>query len=352
MTYRAAVFAILIALAALVGPSAVAVATPGLEHVDPPGAPPHAHGPGELPAPAADAAEAACRPGYEHHPGMGCARGKGDGLYEVTSDDGGTYSTHGADPNHAASHGTTMEPGDPTRMPICRAAGDYRTVILYTYLSGNTNNVSNSRAAIRDVMKRSNHVLNEESLASSSSSPKMADYEVQCTSGEITVSAFASTARGMARVYDSAKAAGFNRSTEKYLIFADFTDPNGGCGYGELYMDSTKSTSNPNNGRSYGVVYKPCWTDLTPMHELAHMMGAAQNGAPFNSGAGHCNDGLDVLCYADGGSKSNYKATYCTGSLKFDCGKDTYFDTLPESGEWLATNWNLGWTGNRFLYVR
>lgn len=303
--------------------------------------------------PAEPPADEACQPGYKFHPGMGCARSQDNGLFEVTSEDGSTYSTHGPDPETPGHHGTSIEPGDPMRAPTCRAAGAYRTVILYTYLSGNTNNVSDSRATIRDSIKRSNYVLDEESQASSSSSPKRADYEVRCNStGSIYVGAYASSGRRMAKVFDSAKAAGFNLSTEKYLIFADFSDPDGSCGYGELYNDTSKSTSNYNNGRSYGVSYKSCWTGKTPMHEWGHMMGAVQSSAPDSSGAGHCNDGLDVMCYADGGPKSNYSSTVCTGSLKFDCRKDSYFDTLPESGEWLDTNWNLGWTGNRFLYIR
>ena len=51
----------------------------------------------------------------------------------------------------------------------------------------------------------------------------------------------------------------------------------------------------------------PHWEVL--IHEVLHTMGAVVSAAPNTSGtnggvgAGHCTDGLDVMCYDDGGSR-------------------------------------------------
>ncbi len=85
------------------------------------------------------------------------------------------------------------------------------------------------------------------------------------------------------------------------------------------------------------------------MHENGHNQGAVQYDAPFSTGDGaHCNDGYDVMCYADGGPTSRYTTSSCS-TYRLDCRFDSYYDTVTESGEWLSTNWNIGWSGNYFL---
>ena len=39
----------------------------------------------------------------------------------------------------------------------------------------------------------------------------------------------------------------------------------------------------------------------------------------------------------------------CTDYLHYDCGWDTYFDSNPEPGEWLASHWNIGSGVNHFV---
>ncbi len=112
-------------------------------------------------------------------------------------------------------------------------------------------------------------------------------------------------------------------------------------------------------GTSYdGVPDPPLYTSL--LHELAHTMGAVQDEPPTSSDAGHCLDGLDILCYADGGSGGTYSADACpdptpgtadAADEQFDCNGDTYFHPAPPAGNPLAdaTTWHLGLTANEVL---
>lgn len=82
------------------------------------------------------------------------------------------------------------------------------------------------------------------------------------------------------------------------------------------------------------------------LHELSHTLGAVQLNAPHSSGAAHCYDGADVMCYADGGpyfTNGGSMTFDCGGSgftVPLDCNNDDYFDASPAPGTFLATNWN------------
>lgn len=112
-------------------------------------------------------------------------------------------------------------------------------------------------------------------------------------------------------------------------------------GEGDVLPDDRPGPENLNDqGGSVAVVYgtreRAGWLYL---HELLHTMGAVQDSAPHATGAGHCNDGADVLCKQDEGPRSDYD-TVC-GSRRLDCGSDDYFDPAPDEGSYLATHWNV-----------
>lgn len=112
-------------------------------------------------------------------------------------------------------------------------------------------------------------------------------------------------------------------------------------GEGEVLPDSTPGPQNANDrGGSVAIVYgtgeRAGWLYL---HELLHTMGAVQDDAPHATGAGHCNDGSDVLCKADEGPESDYEIV--CGERRLDCGNDDYFHPDPEPGSYLATHWNV-----------
>jgi hypothetical protein len=269
----------------------------------------------------------------------------GNGHFKVHLKDGKVVYTHG--PDFAESHGLSIAPGDPERAPAC--ATDYYQHVLYARPVGASDRYSTVKGTIQASMRRVDAVLNEASLASGNIS---ADYKVLCDAyGEIAVGQFVNAATfSLTDIIDSARAAGFNKSNVNYTIFYDGPGPSGTCGIGTLYWDERLSSSNYNNqGGAYAVSYSGCW-EMTPMHESGHNMGAVQYYAPNGTGDGaHCQDEQDVMCYADGGDRYTGLVYRCTDEIKFDCNYDDYFDSAPESGEYLSSHWNLGSSLNRFI---
>jgi hypothetical protein len=83
------------------------------------------------------------------------------------------------------------------------------------------------------------------------------------------------------------------------------------------------------------------------LHEITHTLGAVQDTAPHASGASHCWDEHDVMCYddagpyfRDGGGNGDLQ-TLCNQTLQaYDCDEDDYFNYSPPAGSYLATHWN------------
>ena len=139
------------------------------------------------------------------------------------------------------------------------------------------------------------------------------------------------------------KAKGYTRTDRKYVVFADAADL---CGIGGMYIDTDK-TGNANDGgyASYARIDSPCWAfsagaHSTAAHELMHMLGGVQDDAPHSTGAGHCVDETDVMCYDDGGPSSKLIKACAGKEALFDCRNDDYFNIHPASGSYLATHWN------------
>ena len=89
------------------------------------------------------------------------------------------------------------------------------------------------------------------------------------------------------------------------------------------------------------------------LHEVSHTLGAVQMSSPNSSGAGHCNDQYDVMCYDDGGPGSLFVDPNCDGDISappdsysedsqaWDCNKDDSSTsppraaaTSPTTGTW------------------
>lgn len=265
-----------------------------------------------------------------------------EGLFRVGLDDGTWLTTHGDDPR--PSHGAGIGPGDPERAPVC--ASDFYQHVLYGRPASAPDRYASVVGTIRGSMRRINALLNEEALESGG---KTADYKVLCEpGGEIRVDSFVNAgSSSFGSVVNAARAAGFNLPNVDYTVFYDSSG--GACGIGSFFFDDRLVADNPNNGGgSYGVNYAGCW-EMVPMHENGHNQGAVQFWSPFSTGAAHCDDENDVMCYSDGGPRDRGIFFRCIDQMHFDCEHDDYFDADPEVSDWLADHWNMGSPLNRFI---
>ncbi len=338
--------------------------------------------------------------------GVGDARPSSEapGLMEVRLPDGAVITSHGPD-FEAPADDSSLAPGDSEvtdpllegvpgqegtssadpRDPDCApSASSYHTQVLYGHPATKPSNKTQLADRIRSAVRKMNGIVHERGLQTSNNNVRL-DYEVRCTaSGGIDIEEFkdrdgSGSSDSFASVVQAAKSAGFDRTNVKYLIFWDSVVRNSRgdpiCGQGELRYDSSRSVQNANNhgtnpyltfGGSqattgvqaeYGVMYKyddnhACFSGYTASHESGHTMGAVQQDAPHSTGAGHCFDESDRLCYDDGGPRgAREDLIFPCAVERWDCGADDYFDAGASSG-YLGSHWNLGWEQNRFLRFR
>ncbi|MFL5839222.1 MAG: PKD domain-containing protein [Thermoleophilaceae bacterium] len=153
-----------------------------------------------------------------------------------------------------------------------------------------------------------------------------------------------------------------------YVVYADGVSPGGTvAGEADVPQDDSHDPLNAanqgidGNGRLFAIIYGtggpdfngshgPSARQATFLHELSHNLGAVQNSAPHSSGAGHCYDEQDIMCYADagpyftGGGPLQPQAG-CSGTPyafdeQYDCNQDDYFNPSPGANTYLAQNWN------------
>lgn len=285
-------------------------------------------------------------------PGVGRVCPAADGLLEVFAPDGrSTGYVHGADPRGpdvavAATRGSPV--------PTCQDPGaDYLVRPIYARAHDLPDGYNASLATIRGIVSDANRILDQAAIATGGH----ATLRVPCVDGVVTVvnavldtgAAQASFGSILADLADL----GYNDPSEKYVVYYDDASMQSECGcsgIGSIYRDSRADAGNANNGNA-GAMYAVDYAAGvgTWLHELGHNLGAVQLDAPHTSGGWHCVDGLDVMCYDDGGwNADNYTSGACSTSV-FDCGHDDYFSRSPPVGSYLASHWNLGSRVVRFL---
>lgn len=190
-------------------------------------------------------------------------------------------------------------------------------------------------------------------------SPSRARLKVLCdAAGEVTI---ASAVLGIQRadasaasIISSLQALGYSNAVAKYIVFYDdCVDLCSAGGQGTIRSDDRASGDNTNNsGLSYAIDYAdllldaPAWSTI--LHEVIHNMGGVQLSAPHTTGAFHCNDGNDVMCYDDNGPSSAYSESACL-QLVLDCGGDDYFSPNPAAGSYLSNHWNIAASYNGYV---
>jgi hypothetical protein len=129
-------------------------------------------------------------------------------------------------------------------------------------------------------------------------------------------------------------------------------------GLGTSYVDERPGSVNASNrGNIFSALFVPDgepapganpdgWWPEGMLHEMTHNLGAVGDSAPHASGYGHCWDGYDLMCYADGPSPRHamtYPCARIAGVMTqvYDCGGDDYFNVAPAAGTYLAESWNV-----------
>jgi len=284
---------------------------------------------------------------FKQVPGLGKSCRLPNGYWKVKLPDGTTMLSHGPDKAPA------LEPaGDAPSLAAvgtavtCAPAGSYRALVLYLRAPGVADQYSARVGTIRGyIQQMQDHLYNESMEFGVTSS-----YRVACdANGQVTVRnvALSTSAQDLGAVTNDLKAKGYNSTFEKYIMIYERSGCGGGVAWAET-NDALTVNNRANQGPSYGVSWGFCGYG-TVMHENAHNMGAVMNSAPNTSGAGHCIDDRDVMCYDDGGPRAGQLRIVCNDREHFDCGHNDYFHPNPPAGSYLATHWNIGNCMNRFI---
>jgi hypothetical protein len=289
---------------------------------------------------------------FQNVPTLGSACRLPNGIWRVRLRDGSFTETHGPDSTtlHRPGVPTARLAAAPTTTCVYDLTNDYYGLMIYAYPSDGTNRFSTEEATLRTQLQGAQDLLTSEGLELGTKT----SYKVACNAdGSVrVVSAQLATPNASANfstINSDLRALGYNNPNAKYWVWYDGYVP-GACGIGTQYLDDSPNVGNPSNrGNIFAVAFGGCWSSHVIMHEAGHNMGAVQLSAPNSSGALHCNDGRDVMCYDDEGA-GIYNPYVCTDKDEhFDCNHDDYFHTNPAAGSYLATHWNLGACYNRYI---
>jgi hypothetical protein len=261
--------------------------------------------------------------------------------------------THGPD---AAPPGVDVDTPPPARaaaaIPGIECAGDgvsgLRTLVVYARASDQPDRYAAYLDRIRSWAGAADAVYQDSAAETGGTRRIRFVHDAECAMRVADVVVPATADDSFDAMVAALRAAGFDRTDRKYLVFADATVY---CGIASLAGDDRPFATNASNaGPSYARVDRACWGGSTAAHEHQHNLGAVQDSAPHASGGGHCTDEWDVMCYSDEPLHPTM-LVLCPDPLrdgtKFDCRHDDYFSTNPPAGSYLDTHWNAA--DNAFL---
>lgn len=269
----------------------------------------------------------------------------------------------------AASNTNTSYPSFSSLVDPSCYAEEGRVQLVYTHASDVSDAYnSTTTSEMRTTLRRMNTWLREEALNDSNSSTAARLRAVCHSTGTLLVSdagqsAYTASNANYSDVVSELRSKGYSDPDKKYLILFDTGDckPSGGgrcaTGVGTWWNDASRTTTNPanqpysNSFAAMALVWGPRYfseTGTTALHELLHGMGAVNTAAPYATGSSHCWDDLDTMCRNDGGTNPPGAIQSRCSLSSIDCFSDSYYRVGASSG-WLAENWQVGYTGNRFI---
>jgi hypothetical protein len=307
-----------------------------------------------VPAMAAPAAgdEPACEPSQMVGLGLACLHH--DGLFELFAPDGTSLGfTHGGDP---PLEPLAAEDVPPAPSLVCAEEGDaYHTRVIYARARDGADRYASMAPRVRAGVASAAALLGH---AADDSGGSGGAIEVACSGNAVAVDNVrldtSASRTTPSTIMADLRTAGYTDGRLKLWVLYDNTNGCACAGIANIYFDDRKGAENLNNGNGSimtAINFGRPDDARVWMHELAHTLGAVQISAPRTTGAGHCIDGRDTLCYDDGGSRGRYYSTTKCSVEVFDCGKDDYFNVSPPAGSYLDTFWNLGGPNIRYVII-
>ena len=294
---------------------------------------------------------------FKHHFRIGKACRMPNGMLRMKLANGKFVETHGLDapgmieaPRLRA--GTLAE----TDVVAAAAATPYvcstdarRVVAIYAYPSDAPNRSSTYIPLIRQQFQDANNMMS----STAANFGVSLSLKVACDAdGQITVKVvqmgFPRSQTDVEPVLNDLGSKGYGVTGQRNWIWFDGDTCGGGVALG--FNDDRPGVENSlNNAIGYAISWGNCpYTYI--LHEGSHEMGAVPSSAPHSTGAGHCTDDSDVMCYNDGGPNAGaYRNNVCPGSGLddfYDCNNDDYFHPNPPAGSYLSNHWNIAGCNN------
>ncbi|GIH03315.1 hypothetical protein Rhe02_13820 [Rhizocola hellebori] len=264
--------------------------------------------------------------------------------------------THGPDPAPAGL--SVKSPVAPlaagvgiSALAVCEGDGTSGRRVEVLYIHGSTSRYSQFLETFRQLAEQVDVIYNESARATGGE--RHVRYVTETVNGacrpvvrDVQIADSALNANDWAPLVNAVKAAGYTRTDRKYM---EFVDANVFCGIGGFAGDTRKTDANRSNtGPEYARADNGCWTAGVAAHELGHTLGAVNNNAPNASGAAHCVDEYDVMCYKDGPNVVlRFSCPDRSFDNRLDCNHDDYYHTNPPAGSYLSQNYNVA--DNLFL---
>jgi hypothetical protein len=323
------------------------------EHVVPPGLTAPASAAVDLSLPTDDPASGVVRKGLA----VGRPDGPCEGVLELVKTDGSTSCTHGPDPapkgvdvrkartveDLVLSTKTATVQAETTGATVpCYGDGvtGNRVQAVYARASDKPDRFADIATMIPQWAANADAVFNNSAAKTGGIRHVRWVTDASCSLDILRVTLSPTGDDSMSQTELEMQSLGFDRGDRKYVIWMD---ANVYCGVADLRIDNKAGANNMNNwGSMWARIDNGCWGyyDSPEAHEIMHLMGGVQSNAPHSSGAGHCTDDSDRMCYSDGPYALMTYPCASSQELLFDCNNDDYFHTAPAAGSYLATYWN------------